>query len=118
MEGTPILKRLYDFGEETLNRIAEELLGNPRFTEVLMRAMQKGLETKGRLDRNLQTMLALLNLPSRADVTRLLTKLEALQGSLVNLNLKVDRIAERQRADRRRTRRTQAPPARDDSSEM
>ncbi len=116
MEETPILKRLYDLGEETLNRIAEDLLSNPRFTEVLMRAMQKGIETKGRLDRNLQTMLALLNLPSRADVTRLLTKLEALQGSLVNLNLKVDRIAERQRADRRRARRAQAT-ARGDGAE-
>jgi hypothetical protein len=116
VEETPILKRLYDLGEEALNRIAEDLLSNPRFTEVVMRAVQKGLETKGRLDRNVQTMLALLNLPSRADITRLLTKLEALQGSLVNLNLKVDRIAERQRAERRRRRkaaaaaRGEAPP--------
>ena len=107
MEETPILKRLYGLGEDALNRIAEDLLSNPAFTEVLMKAMQKGIETKGRLDKNLQTMLALLNLPSRADVTRLLTKLEAIQGSLVNLNLKVDRIAERQRAERRRAKRAQ-----------
>lgn len=114
MEETPILKRLYGLGEEALNRIAEDLLGNPHFTEVLMRAVQKGLETKGRLDRNLQTVLALLNLPSRADITRLLTKLEALQGSLVNLNLKVDRLAEKQR--RRRPRKS-APTARDHTPE-
>jgi len=37
-------------------------------------------------------------------VNRLLTKLEAIQGSLVNLNLKVDRLMQ-ERAPRRRAPR-------------
>jgi len=68
-------------------------------------ALRKAFETKGRVDRNMQTVLALLNLPSRSDFNRLVTKLEALQGSLVNLNLKVDRLLS-ERAPRRRTRKT------------
>jgi hypothetical protein len=47
-------------------------------------------------------VLALLNMPSRADVNRLVTKLEAIQGNLVNLNLKVDRLLAT-RAPRRRS---------------
>jgi hypothetical protein len=58
----------------------------------------------------MQTVLALLNLPSRTDVNRLVTKLEALQGSLVNLNLKVDRLLS-ERAPRRRTRKAPASHA-------
>ena len=65
------------------------------------------MEAKGTVDRNIQTALRLLNVPSRNDVTRLATKLEAIQGNLMNLNLKLDRLlAERAaRKDRLRTKR-------------
>ncbi|HSP99719.1 MAG TPA: hypothetical protein VL049_21060, partial [Candidatus Dormibacteraeota bacterium] len=36
--------------------------------------------------------LSVLNVPSRADFHRVLTKIEALQGSVVNLSMKVDRL--------------------------
>ena len=104
-----ILKRLYDFGEEALARLAQELLSNPRVAEGFAAALQKGFAAKGQLDRNMQTMLGLLNVPSRADFNRLITKVEALQGSLVNLNLKVDRLLATRPAPRRRTRKKPAP---------
>lgn len=65
------------------------------------------MEAKGKVDRNIQTVLGLLNVPSRSDVTRLATKLEAIQGNLMNLNLKMDRLlAERAaRRDRLRAKR-------------
>jgi hypothetical protein len=108
-----IIKRLY--GSEAFTWLAEELLSNRHFTEALTRAVQKGLETKGRIDRNIEMVLRLLNLPSRADLTRLATKLEVLQGSLVNLNLKVDRLMDRQRA-RRRKRGPKPPPSTADTA--
>ena len=89
---THILRRLLGLGEERLGRLAEELLANPRVAEAFSHALTKAFEAKGRVDRNMQTVLGLLNLPSRGDVNRLITKLEAIQGSLVNLNLKVDRL--------------------------
>jgi hypothetical protein len=70
-----------------------------------MSAVQAGMETKGHIDRNMQTLLGLLNLPSRADLNRITTKLEVLQGSLTNLNLKVDKLL----AERRRPRRRPGP---------
>jgi hypothetical protein len=103
-EDDTILRRLFGFGEEALARLAEELLANPRVADAFSQALQKAIEAKGRVDRNMQTVLGLLNLPSRADLTRILTKLEAIQGSLVNLNLKVDRLmAERSGRRRRRS---------------
>jgi hypothetical protein len=109
-EGTHILRRLYDVGEEKLGQFAEELLSNPRVAEAFARALRKAVETKGRMDRNMQALLGLLNMPSRADLSRVVTKLEAIQGSLVNLNLKMDRLLATQ-ARRRGGRRAQAPRA-------
>ncbi len=68
------------------------MLANPRVAEAFSWGWQRVFETKGRVDRNMQMLLGLFNLPSRTDVNRLLTKIEAIQGSLVNLNLKVDRL--------------------------
>jgi hypothetical protein len=82
-------------------RLAEELLKRPLVAQALASALQRGLETKGAIDRNVQTVLSLLNLPSRADMNRLLTKLEVIQGNLTNLNLKVDRLEAAQRRARK-----------------
>ena len=112
---THILRRLLGLGEEQLGRLAEELLSNPRVAETFSTALQKAFEAKGRVDRNMQTVLGLLNLPSRADMTRLLTKLEAIQGSLVNLNVKVDRLLSTSGPPRRRTSRKR-PGATSDSA--
>jgi hypothetical protein len=49
-------------------------------------------KSKGRMDKNVEILLHFLNLPSRADYNKLLGKIEHLQGSLVNLNMKLDRL--------------------------
>ncbi|HWP67113.1 MAG TPA: hypothetical protein VNO26_14540 [Candidatus Limnocylindria bacterium] len=91
--------------KDLLSRLAEELLANETVSHALAAAMKKGLETKGRIDRNVQTMLQMLNLPTRADLARLNTKLEVIQGSLVNLSLKVDRLLAEREANGRRPAR-------------
>lgn len=80
-----------------LAHFAEQLLKRPVVAQAFTSALQRGLETKGAIDRNVQTVLSLLNLPSRNDVNRLLTKLEVIQGNLTNLSLKVDRLEAAQR---------------------
>ena len=84
--------RLMEQGEERLALIAEELSKNKSVTDVLGKAVKQAAQTKGRLDKNMQNVLGLLNVPSRADYQRLLTKIETLQGSLVNVNMKLDRL--------------------------
>jgi hypothetical protein len=108
---THILKRLYGYGEESLGRLAEDLLSNPRVAEAFSAAIRRAFEAKGRVDRNMQAVLRLLNVPSRADLNRLVTKVEALQGSLVNLSLKVDRLIAERPARRPRRKKATASPA-------
>ncbi len=83
---------LYGAGEERLGVLAEQILMNPRLMAALAAALQRAAETKGRMDRNMQMILGALNLPSKSDLTRLQSKLDAVQGSLVNLSMKVDRL--------------------------
>jgi hypothetical protein len=92
---------------EQMARLAEELLQRPLVAKAFAGALQRGLDTKGAIDRNVQTVLSLLNLPSRADLNRLLPKLEVIQGNLTNLSLKVDRL---EAARRRRGRKQAAKP--------
>jgi hypothetical protein len=73
-------------------RFAGGLLDLPFVGSALATAARSGLEAKATFDRTMVVALGLLNLPSRADLQRLMTKLEVVQGSLVNLNLKVDRV--------------------------
>jgi hypothetical protein len=54
-------------------------------------------------------VLGLLNLPSRADFGKLLTKLDVIQGSLVNLTIKVDRLLAAERRRRKAERAASSP---------
>src|SRR5207244_13190712 len=71
-----IVRRLCSLGGEALGTLAATLFASPRFTEAFGRAVQAALEAKGRVDRNVQTVLGLLNLPSRADLSRIATRLD------------------------------------------
>jgi hypothetical protein len=67
------------------------------------------MQTKGQVDRNIERFLGALNLPSRADYAKLVSKIEAMQGSLVNLNIKLDRLLA-EREPRRRASPPRRPP--------
>jgi len=105
-------QRLVGAGEERVAQFAEEVLANPHVTEALSNALRRAARTKGQVDRNMQFLLGALNLPSRSDFNRLVSKVEALQGSLVNLNIKLDRLlAEREPKRRAAPRRGAKEPA-------
>jgi hypothetical protein len=86
------LQWLLERGEETVGQLLEDVLGRPGVTDGLSKVVKRAAQTKGRVDKNVETLLHLLNLPSRADYNKLLVKIEHLQGSLVNLNMKLDRL--------------------------
>jgi cell division ATPase FtsA len=103
-----IFQRIVRMGEGQMKGLLEELMSSPRFAEVIGKTLQQAMATKGTVDRNMQTILGLLNLPSKADYKKLSTKIEALQGSLVNLNIKLDRILAQQN-DAKNAKRSPKP---------
>ena len=105
-----LLHWLVQTGEETLAQVVEELAGNRSLTDALTEAVRRASRTKGKVDKNMQTVLGLLNVPSRADYHRLLTKIETLQGSLLNVNMKLDRLLAATQKPKRPPRPRPEPP--------
>ena len=86
------LQWLYDRGEEAVSQVVRDLVGRRRLTHGVSNVIAQAARTKGRMDKNVEAFLHLLNLPSRADYNKLLLKIEHLQGSLVNVSMKLDRL--------------------------
>ena len=95
-EALSMLSGLYSRGEEVVGVFLEELGRNPKVREQLGKTVERAVHAKRQVDRNMQTILSALNVPSRADYSRLLAKLDALQGSLTNLSIKLDRVIAQQ----------------------
>ncbi len=87
-----LLQWLYERGEETVGQVLDDVLGRRGVSDNLAKIADRAVKTKGRVDRNVETLLHLMNLPSRADYHKLLVKIEHLQGSLVNVSMKLDRL--------------------------
>ena len=107
-----VFQRLREAGEGQMSRVLEELMSSRSFTDLLGKTVEQAMATKGTVDRNMQTILDLLNIPSKADYKKLTTKVEALQGSLVNLNIKLDRILAQQQTRVTSPPRAKAKPKR------
>ena len=93
-----MLSGLFERGEEVVSVFLEELGRNPSVREQLGKTVKRAVDAKRQVDKTTQTVLSALNVPSRADYNRLLAKIEALQGSLVNLSKKMDRVLASQHA--------------------
>lgn len=96
--GDNLWQRLFGAGEERLGQVAEDLLSSQRVREAITSTFQTAVRTKGQVDRNMEMILAALNLPTRRDFDKLYAKVESLQGSLINLSIKLDRLAAQQAA--------------------
>jgi hypothetical protein len=107
-----VFQWLRETGEGQASRVLEELMSSRSFADLLGKTVEQAMATKGTVERNMQAILSLLNLPSKADYKKLSTKVEALQGSLVNLNIKLDRILARQQAAEKRPPRAKPKPRR------
>jgi galactokinase/mevalonate kinase-like predicted kinase len=104
-----LFEKLYEAGEEGFNRFLSELLSNPTVADVAKKALKNAAATKGKIDRGVDSFLFLFNLPSKDDYNKLLAKLETVQGSLVNVNMKLDRLLAEQHKQKKPARRKKAP---------
>jgi len=102
-----MLQGLVGRGEEVVSVFLEELGRNPKVREQVGKTLERAVDAKRAVDKNMQTVLSVLNVPSRADFHRVLTKIENLQGSIVNLSMKVDRLI----AAQEKTHHAPAPTA-------
>ena len=87
-----VLTCVYDLGGRGLLRLFNVLFASGNSRDAIPAGPRRATGTSGMVERSLNWVLSILNLPSKADYNRLLSKVEVLQGSLMNLNIKVDRL--------------------------
>jgi hypothetical protein len=76
---------VFDFlrsrGEEFLTQVSNELLGNPRF----LKAMQAAMRGKEWVDEAVAQALRTMNVPSRTEFKRALSRIETLERELADV---------------------------------
>ena len=68
-------------------------IGVDRVGNVIGGAIDGAARTKASVDRNIEGIMSLTSLPTKRDFHRLLTKVESLQGSLINVSKKLDKLS-------------------------
>jgi polyhydroxyalkanoate synthesis regulator phasin len=91
-EAEGLIERLRHMSEEGISSFLNELMANEAWRRRLGRAGERFLANKQNFDRNVETVLDFVNIPSKRDVRELKARLDHLSGQLVNLGMKIDRL--------------------------
>ena len=88
-----LMTKLLQMSEEGLATFFGEAIKNEGMRRALGRAGERFLANKSRFDRNIETLLDFVSIPSKRDIRELKARLDHLNGQVVNLNMKFDRMA-------------------------
>ena len=94
LKDNPMMKRLVERGEERVSKLATQLLSSDWFASSLQTMVQRTLNAKGFMDKNLRLVLSAMNLPSTGDVRGLHDWLDDLERLVSELDEKVQALAE------------------------
>jgi polyhydroxyalkanoate synthesis regulator phasin len=86
-----ILGKLRKMSEEGVTSVFNEVMSNQRLRKGLGRAGEQLMNNKASFDRNVESLLDFVNLPSKKDVRDLKARIDHLSSQLLNLSIKVDR---------------------------
>ncbi|HSP81991.1 MAG TPA: hypothetical protein VLQ93_25950 [Myxococcaceae bacterium] len=92
LKDNPVVKKLVETGEERVGRIAQQLLSNEKFVQMVQTLVSRSLAAKGTLDSALRSALSAMNLPSTADVEQLRSKVDDLERLLSSVESKMDSL--------------------------
>jgi polyhydroxyalkanoate synthesis regulator phasin len=95
LRDNPVLKKMIETGEERVGKIATHLLSNEKLMGALQKTVSAALEAKGLVERNVQSVLSTMNIPSAADVHRLQGKIDELERVFEALSAKIAELQKR-----------------------
>ena len=112
--GLAVSKAGEDNLEKKLYALAGELgqlLASERMAEALGELIAGAAKTKASLDRNIDGLLSMANIPTRAEYRRIETKIDSLQASVLSLSRKLERLESSQGSKKKAAKRSTAKPA-------
>jgi polyhydroxyalkanoate synthesis regulator phasin len=89
LRDNPVLKKMIATGEQRVGKLASQLLGSEKLMGALQKTVSAALEAKGMVERNLQTALSTLNVPTSSDVKKLEGKIDELERVFESLTAKI-----------------------------
>ena len=99
-----VLERLKERGEEVLTQISNEVVSSPYFA----RAMEGAMKGKQKLDHAVGQALKQMNIPTRSEFKRAVSRIEQLEQELAAVKAAAAAPAPRPRARKRAPRKTPA----------
>lgn len=87
-----LISKLRAMGEEGISSFFSEVMSNDRLRGRLGSAGERFMANKQNFDRNVETVLDFVNIPTKKDVRDLKQRLDHLSSQILNLNIKLDRI--------------------------
>lgn len=85
-----IFERFFGLGEEIIDDFTTEFSENPKFATAMGRALSRVLAVKKTLDKNMQFAFNMMNLPTKADYSKLYKKLDNVNRSVAELENRID----------------------------
>jgi polyhydroxyalkanoate synthesis regulator phasin len=79
-----LLDRIRSRGEEVLTQVSGELMSNPRF----MKAMEGAMRGREKLEEAVGKVLKQMNVPTRSELKRAVTRIETLEREVAALKAK------------------------------
>jgi polyhydroxyalkanoate synthesis regulator phasin len=98
-EAENLIGRLRQMSEEGAASFFSELMANESLRKRLGKAGEQFLNNKQSFDRNIETVLDFVNIPSKRDVRELKARLDHLNSQIVNLSMKIDRMLARESSE-------------------
>ncbi|MGH7933814.1 MAG: hypothetical protein ACREQN_11710 [Candidatus Binataceae bacterium] len=89
-----LIAKVRQMSEAGVTSFFNEVMASENLRRRVGRAGERLLANKGSFDRNVETVLDFVNIPSKRDVRELKARLDHLNGQLVSLSMKIDRMLE------------------------
>ena len=112
-EAENLIAKLRQMSEEGAASFFSEVMANEGLRRRLGRAGERFLANKQSFDRNVESILDFVNIPSKRDVRELKERLDHLNSQLVNLSMKLDRMLAQREGPAAKARRVRKPPSGD-----
>ncbi len=112
-EEKTVFEKLYEANRENFTNLVRDLFAQVSTHEVMEETLLNATQAKEEFAQNMEAFLSLLSIPSKTDYEHLVEKIEEVQGNLLNINMKLDRLlakkdkTRRRSTDKRKTKKTE-----------